>query len=50
MGMNETNVRLISGHAAHSPSFYRYVFYADSFMEEEMDKAYAKLRALGQQN
>jgi integrase len=38
MGMNETNVRLISGHAAHSPSFYRYVFYADSFMEEEMDK------------
>jgi integrase len=48
MGMNETNVRLISGHAAHSPSFYRYVFYADSFMEEEMDKAYAKFNALSQ--
>ena len=46
MGMNETNVRLISGHTAHSPSFYRYVFFADSFMEEEMDKFHAKFNAL----
>lgn len=48
MGLNETNVRLISGHTAHSPSFYRYVFFADSFIEEEMDKVFAKLQALGQ--
>lgn len=46
MGMNETNVRLISGHTAHSPSFYRYVFFADSFMEEEMDKFHARFDAL----
>jgi integrase len=49
MGMNETNVRLISGHTAHSPSFYRYVFYADSFMEEEMDKFFAKMYAIKMQ-
>jgi len=48
MGLNETNVRLISGHSAHSPSFYRYVFYSDSFMEEELDKVYAKLQNLRQ--
>lgn len=46
MGMNEINVRIISGHKANSPSFYRYVSYADSFMDEEMDKMWAKLAAI----
>jgi integrase len=46
MGMNETNVRLISGHKPNSPSFFRYVYYADSFIEEEMDKIYAKFDAI----
>jgi integrase len=48
MGMHETNVRLISGHTANSASFYRYVFYADSFIDEEMDKFHAKMAALRQ--
>ena len=46
MGMNEINVRLISGHKANSTSFHRYVFYADSYIDEEMDKFYAKLDLL----
>lgn len=47
MGMNEINVRNISGHKANSPSFYRYVNYADSFMDEEIDKFHAAFAALG---
>lgn len=43
-GMNEINVRLISGHNANSKSFYRYVNYTDRFMDEEMRKAYAELK------
>jgi hypothetical protein len=46
MGMHETNVRMVSGHKAHSASFYRYVFYADSFMDEETDKVFAKLQTI----
>jgi intergrase/recombinase len=46
MGMNEINVRLISGHKANSTSFYRYVNYADGFIDEEMDKYYAKLNSI----
>lgn len=46
LGMNEMNVRIISGHTPNSVSFYRYVSYADGFMEEEMDKYYAKLEAV----
>lgn len=42
MGLHETHVRLISGHSAHSASFYRYVFLAESFIKEEMEKCYAK--------
>ena len=45
MGMNEMNVRIISGHTPNSVSFYRYVSYADGFMDEEMDKYFAKLVA-----
>jgi integrase len=46
MGMHETNVRMVSVHKAHSASFYRYVFYADSFMDEETDKVFAKLQTI----
>jgi hypothetical protein len=46
MGMHEINVRLISGHKANSTSFYRYVNYADGFIDEEMDKYYAKLNSI----
>jgi integrase len=43
MGMHEMNVRIISGHTAHSASFYQYVQHSESFMNEEMNKAFAKL-------
>lgn len=43
MGMHEMNVRIISGHTAQSPSFYRYVQYSESFMNEEMNKVFTKL-------
>jgi len=43
MGMHEMNVRIISGHTAHSASFYRYVQHSESFMNEEMNKVFAKL-------
>ena len=46
MGMNEINVRLISGHKANSTSFYRYVNYSDAFIDEELDKVYAKLSSI----
>lgn len=46
MGMNEINVRLISGHKANSTSFYRYVNYSDAFIDEEMDKFYSKLSSI----
>lgn len=46
MGMNEINVRLISGHKANSTSFHRYVYYADSYIDEQMDIFHAKFDAL----
>lgn len=46
MGMNEVNVRLISGHKANSSSFHRYVYYADSYIDEQMDLYYEKLIGL----
>lgn len=46
MGMNETNTRIISGHKANSASFYRYVNYADGFMDEEMKKFHLKFAAI----
>ena len=45
MGMPETMVRKISGHAANSKEFYRYVEYAQKFIDEETDKAFLKLSA-----
>jgi integrase len=46
MGMPEYIVRKISGHAAHSKSFFRYVNFAQSFITDEIDKVYSKLHLL----
>ncbi len=46
LGMHETNVRLISGHKPNSKSFYRYVYVADSFMDEVLDAMHEKLKKM----
>ncbi|MBI2729665.1 MAG: hypothetical protein HYX40_02740 [Sphingobacteriales bacterium] len=46
MGMPEYIVRKISGHTAHSESFFRYVNFADSYVTDEIDKVYGKLKEL----
>lgn len=43
LGMPEPLVRKISGHASNSKEFYKYVKYSESFMDNETDKAFAKL-------
>jgi len=43
LGMPELLVRKISGHSAHSKEFYRYVDFAQSFITEEIEKAYKRL-------
>lgn len=43
MGVPEIMVRRISGHAANSPEFYRYVEYAQKFIDDETDRAFKKL-------
>ncbi len=43
LGMPETLVRRVSGHAANSKEFYKYVKYSDSFMDNETDKVFSKL-------
>ena len=45
MGMNEINVRYVSGHSANSASFHRYVYHSASFIDEEMDKVHSKMAA-----
>ena len=45
-GMPEYLVRKISGHAAHSKSFFRYVNFAQSYITDEIDKVYSKLQGL----
>lgn len=42
-GMPEHLVKLISGHAGNSKSFYRYVNYVQSFADVELDKVHAQL-------
>ena len=37
-GVPEYIIRRISGHAANSHSFYRYVSYVQSYMDKEIDK------------
>lgn len=46
MGMPEYMVRKISGHTAQSESFFRYVNFAQSYITEEIDKAFVKLLGL----
>ena len=46
MGMTETAVRKISGHAANSKEFYKYVELSQKFMNSETRKAFEKLNNL----
>lgn len=43
LGMNEQMVRQISGHAANSKEFYRYVSFAQNYIDTEIDLVHQKL-------
>jgi len=43
LGMPESAVRKISGHAANSAAFYRYVNYVQAYLDQEIDKVHAQL-------
>lgn len=43
LGMSETLVRKISGHALKSKDFYKYVNYSEAFIDKETDKVFDKL-------
>jgi len=43
LGMPEIMVRKISGHSANSKEFYRYVNYAQQFIDNEIDRVYSTL-------
>jgi integrase len=43
LGMNEQVVRKISGHAANSKEFYRYVSFAQSYQDREIDLVHEKM-------
>jgi integrase len=43
LGMPESLVRKVSGHAANSQEFYRYVRYTEAFVDAETDKVFNKL-------
>lgn len=43
LGMNEQAVRKVSGHAANSKEFYRYVSFAQAYMDNEIDMVHEKL-------
>ncbi len=43
LGMPEPLVRKISGHSSNSAAFYRYVNYAQSFIDNEITKVHQKL-------
>ncbi len=44
LGMPEQLVRKISGHAPGSKEFYRYVLWAQTYMDSESDKVFEKLK------
>lgn len=44
LGMNEQMVRSISGHSAGSKEFYRYVAFAQSYLDKETDCIFEKLK------
>jgi len=46
LGMPEHVVRKISGHAANSREFYRYVRLSQSLIDDETDKVFEKIRML----
>lgn len=43
LGMNEQTVRQISGHAANSKEFFRYVSFAQTYIDTEIDNVHKKL-------
>lgn len=43
LGMNEQMVRQISGHAANSKEFFRYVSFAQTYIDTEIDNVHEKL-------
>jgi hypothetical protein len=43
LGMNEQLVRKISGHSANSKEFYKYVSYAQSYLDNEINIVHEKL-------
>ncbi len=43
LGMNEQMVRQISGHAANSKEFFRYVAFAQNYIDTEIDQVHQKL-------
>ncbi|MEP7375359.1 MAG: hypothetical protein ABI675_18305 [Chitinophagaceae bacterium] len=46
LGMPEYLVRKISGHTAHSESFFRYVNFANSYVTDEINKVHSQLAGL----
>ena len=42
LGMNEQMVRQISGHSANSKDFYRYVAFAQNYIDKEIDDVHEK--------
>ncbi len=47
LGMPEHLVRNVSGHSANSSSFYRYVHFAQAYVDKEMQKVHSKLEQYG---
>jgi integrase len=47
LGMPDNVVRMISGHSPNSKSFYRYVSFAQSYMDKEIDKVHEQLLKSG---
>ncbi len=43
LGMPEIMVRNISGHSSNSKEFYKYVHYAQQFIDQEIDKVHAAI-------
>jgi integrase len=43
LGMDEQLVRKVSGHSQGSKEFYKYVSYAQTYMDDELDKMHEKL-------
>ena len=42
-GVNEQVVRKISGHAVNSKEFYRYVSFAQGYIDDQIDMAHEKM-------